>query len=357
MKKLSDNNFKRDIVKLVCLFVVIVATVGVFVVTPTLSTPTLLSIVLAMLFSPMVVALERRGYPRWVSIAIIFATIGVAATYGGFVGIQSGQREWKSFIEKEPEYFKATVSRLQTVEAKWKTKYPILQSLNPTQKLVRGVEQSTQWLVNSGPALMGEMLTLLFLVPILTFVLLKDGRSIKKRFFELVPNRYFESVFSVTTEIMTALADYIRAKLVEAFLVGLMCTVAFAIVGAPYAIVLGVIAGVTNILPYVGPFIGAVPGLMVAAFDSTHPGLFVPVVMIYLIANIVDTVFIFPVVVAKLVDLHPLILIVIVMVGQQYYGLIGMLISIPIATALKVIIQKVYSAVYQQRADNIAVNR
>src|SRR5690606_35986445 len=130
-------------------------------------------------------------------------------------------------------------------------------------------------------------------------------------------------------------------------LVGLMTTVGLILIGAPYAAVLGVIAGVTNIVPYLGPFIGAIPGILIMAIEPHYRDLLWPTVIIYLIANIIDFVFIFPVIVAKLVDLHPLMLIGAVVVGQQYYGLVGMLVSIPIAAALKVILQEFYTIIYQ----------
>jgi len=176
-----------------------------------------------------------------------------------------------------------------------------------------------------------------------------DARSVAA-FYQLVPNRFFESLFIVSNEIANAISDYLRAKLVEATLVGLLTLVGMVLVGAPYTAVLAVLAGITNIIPYVGPILGAVPGLLVAAFDHNHPGMLWPVALVYIVANVIDTFVIFPVVVAKLVNLHPLILIAVVAVGQQYYGLVGMLISIPVATAVKVVVHEIYSAVYEQRS-------
>ncbi|MGZ3699188.1 MAG: AI-2E family transporter, partial [Bdellovibrionota bacterium] len=158
------------------------------------------------------------------------------------------------------------------------------------------------------------------------------------------------SFFIVSNEIADSISDYLRAKLVEATLVGVLTLGGMLIIGAPYAAVLAVFAGITNIIPYVGPLMGAVPGVLIASFDSTHPHLVWPVVIVYAAANIIDTFVIFPVVVAKLVNLHPLILIAVVAVGQTYYGLVGMLISIPIATAVKVMVGEIYSAVYEQRS-------
>jgi putative permease len=118
------------------------------------------------------------------------------------------------------------------------------------------------------------------------------------------------------------------------------------VVQAPYAVLLGIVAGVTNILPYIGPIFGVIPPLLMVLVDPSLSHLLWPIIIVFVVANVIDNVFIFPVIVAKLVNLNPLILIAVVAVGQEYYGLIGMLISIPIAATIKVIIQEVYSLIY-----------
>jgi putative permease len=258
--------------------------------------------------------------------------------------------EWGSLQAKAPAYFNATVDKLRQYEAEWKAAYPVLEDFHPTDSLVAAGQHTGALFLKKSPELMGGLATLLFIAPFLTFVLLKDGRSIKKRVFELVPNRFFEASFMISSRIITSLSDYMQAKLAEAFLVGLLTGIGLAIIKAPYSFVLAIIAGITNIVPYLGPVFGLVPAVLVVAFDPTYSALVWPVIIVYAIANLIDNVVIFPVLVAKLVNLHPLILIVAVMVGGRYYGIVGMLVSIPIATAFKVVLQEIYSAVYEQEA-------
>ncbi len=349
MKMLSDHQLRRDVFKLTYAFAAMLGTAMLFVMTPALSTPTICSVVLTMLLSPVVAALERKGYHRSLSILLIFLGIGTLTAIGGVAAARSGTLQWSSLKEKGPEYLQATVNRMRTLEETLKSNYTILESVHPTESVMRWAEDTGKWFVVNGPGLMGDLLASLFLVPILTFVLLNDGRSIRKRIYQLVPNRFFEIFFLVSSQITASLSDYIRAKLVEAFLVGFLTFVGLALIQAPYAIVLGIVAGVTNIVPYLGPIIGAVPGLLIVSLDPSMSSLILPVALVYLIVNVIDMVVIFPVVVAKLVNLHPLILIAVVALGQQYYGLIGMLISIPIATAIKVVIQVTHQAVYEQK--------
>jgi putative permease len=345
-----DQHLKRDLVKLGWVLCVIAAGIGIFMVNPALSSPTMISIVLTTLLSPLVTSLERQGLPRAASILLIYLAFGAIIGMSGVWGSKSLVEEWGTLQEKTPQYFHATVDKIRRLEADSKEKYSFLASYGVTDSLLGWGRQSGQWTITNVPAIMGSLLSWMFLVPILTFFMLNDGLSLKKRFFSMVPNRFFEPAFMMTSQIVNSLSDYIRAKLVEAFLVGLMTGVGLYIIGAPYALVLGIVAGVTNILPYIGPVLGAVPALIVVWFDPATAHLIAPVLLVYVVANVIDMVFIFPVLVAKLVDLHPLVLIVAVVLGQQYYGLVGMLISIPIACALKVVLSEIYAAVYLQYA-------
>lgn len=338
---------KQDILKLICVFGTLIGAVAIFFFTPTLSTSTLLGIIFTMLLSPMVAALERRGYSRTGSILFLFLIIGALFTVLGLWATQTIALQWDSFKQRAPESFWATIARLQELEKAYQERYVFLNNFNPTESIMGWGEETGKWFLTNGPALVGNLLTWMLIVPFITFVALRDGRTVRKRLFELVPNRFFESSFMITTQIIDSLSDYIRAKLVEAFLVGLMVTLGLLAVGAPYPLVLGILAGVTNIIPYLGPVIGAVPGLIVIFFDPVYQNLLLPIALVYLTANVIDMALVFPLIVAKLVNLHPLLLIAVVVIGQNYYGLVGMLISIPIATAIKVILHEVHALIYK----------
>jgi putative permease len=344
-----DAYLKADLIKLGYLFAAIAGTITLFFITPSLSTPTLVSIVLTLLLSPLVVALERRGYSRHVAIGILFSTLGLASSFAMMWAIRRGGVQWDRLKERAPDYFHTIITKFGGIEEGLKANYPILKSMHATDTLLNWGDHTGTWFVTHGPALAGQILTCLFLVPFLTFVLLNEGPEIKRRVFHLVPNRFFEIVYLVTNKISTGLADYIRAKAFEAILVGVMTSTGLAAIHAPYAIVLGAIAGLTNIIPYLGPVMGAIPAVIVATLEGSQSQLLVPVLIVYLIVNLVDMVLIFPLIVGRLVNLHPLILLAVVAIGEHYYGLMGMLISIPIATTFKVVLHEVYSAVYERQ--------
>ncbi|MCM2278587.1 MAG: AI-2E family transporter [Oligoflexia bacterium] len=338
-----DRGLRGDLLKLAGLGALLASVCAVFFLSPVLSGPFLLSLVASLMLSPLVAALERRGYSRGTAIAAIFAAIAAISALLGLWAVQSIATEWDGFRENAPIYFHVVLNKLTALEEQWKARYPFLESIRISDSVLSWGQQTGRWFLAHGPGIMGQVLTCLLVVPLFTFAILRDGRAVRKKIYEMIPNRFFESTFMITWRIISSAGDYIQAKAFEALLVGALTALGLMLVGAPYALILGIIAGVTNIVPYVGPVIGAVPALLVAAFDPaqlSHAELLWKVGLVFLVANVIDMAIIFPLVVAKLVDLHPVLLIIAVMLGQEYYGLIGMLISIPVATGLKIVIQE-----------------
>jgi putative permease len=351
MRKSREPTFNRDVVRFLCFLASILAATLLFLGTPALTLPTLCSVALVTLLSPWITTVERRGFSRHVSILIVLGGIATVAVLGGWLIAKNWQTEWLDVQENAPAYFSKFVQKLSGLEARLKANHPLFKDINIADQLSNRGNHFGNWIADKGSSLLGEIAGCLFLVPILTFCLLSEGRAIRRKLFQLVPNRFFESVYIVTHGVVSALSDYLRAKMIEAFLVGAMTTIGLAMIGSPYAVVLGLWAGVTNIIPYIGPILGAVPGILFATMGSGGHGLIWETVTIYAIANLIDTLVIFPGIVAKLVNLNPLLLIASVVIGQYYYGIIGMLISIPIAAAIKVVLYEFYLIIYGYSAD------
>lgn len=348
MPRLHDAAFRRDLLKFACFIFTLAAAGLLFLGNPALSLPTLCAVVLTTLLSPWVATLERRGFSRSSAILILFLGFTALGASVGFMVARNWQNEWLSIQEKAPTYFSNSVGGLTRIESKIKAAYPFLKNVKMAESFSNWGSHTGSWFADQLPGMMSKLLSCIFLVPILTFCFLKEGRTIRRGFFQLVPNRFFESVYIVSHGVVGALSSYLRAKMIEGFLVGCITGLGLWAIHFPYAIVLGVWSGVTNVLPYIGPVLGAAPGIAIAALDAQGGGggAVWMTAMVYGGANLVDSMVIFPGVVAKLVKLPPLVLVASVVVGQYYGGIIGMLVSIPIAAALKVLLSEVYVIVY-----------
>jgi predicted PurR-regulated permease PerM len=112
------------------------------------------------------------------------------------------------------------------------------------------------------------------------------------------------------------------------------------IVDVQYFFVIGIFAGLANIVPYFGPVAGAIPALIVKSFESNDPMLLLPVIIVFLIVQLLDNILVKPIVVSKTMDLHPLIVLLVVVAGGELYGIVGMIVSIPIASMFIVIVSE-----------------
>lgn len=138
------------------------------------------------------------------------------------------------------------------------------------------------------------------------------------------------------------MGGFIRARFLEAGIVGLIIWVGLWLTHFPYAALLALFAAFTNLIPYFGPIIGVVPAIVISLINGSSPFDLFLVSLPYLIAQVVDIFVIIPLVVAKIVDLHPITVVVSFIVGAQLLGVLGMIIAIPIASALKVTLYTFY---------------
>jgi putative permease len=201
------------------------------------------------------------------------------------------------------------------------------------------------------PNYLANLMEWIFLVPFFTFFIIRDSVTFKKTLLSFTPNMIFERFYYVTHVFNRQLGNYFFAKFVEALIVGGIITLGLVIMEVKYAVILGFIAGLTNIVPYVGPFLGVIPAVVLAMVEygvnsSTLGG----IIILYAVANIVDVFFVFPFLVSKIVNLHPMIVAISVIVGSHYMGITGMVISIPMIAAIKLIIIEIYNEIYTEQS-------
>ena len=173
--------------------------------------------------------------------------------------------------------------------------------------------------------------------------MLLDGQAVSKKFLDLVPNNFFELALNLQHRINVQLGDFIRARLIEAGIVGFCIWLGLAIVGFPYALLLAVFAGLANLIPYIGPVIGAVPAVLIALVDGVTALEFLIVITVYTTAQLIDIFLIIPLVVAKIVNFHPITVVIVIIIGAQIGGILGMIISIPVACIIKLTTTTIYS--------------
>jgi predicted PurR-regulated permease PerM len=183
---------------------------------------------------------------------------------------------------------------------------------------------------------------------IVAFLLALDAAAFRRLLRRLVPNDYRTDFDQIWRKVRKMLYAYVRGQLVIAALIGVLSGIACAVLGLPDAVALGMIAGVTALIPYLGPFIGAVPAVLVGLAASPLKALLIAVVY-FLISNVILN-FVYPKVMGDAVRLSPILVIAAFIAGYSWAGILGMFVAVPIAATLRILFDHIYPRLYEKPA-------
>ena len=180
----------------------------------------------------------------------------------------------------------------------------------------------------------------LILVPILAFFFLKDANLFRVSILRIFPTGDWRSrIESVIHDVNTTLAAYTRAQLISCLLIGTLCTIGFYFLGVNYALLLGVIAGILEFIPLIGPITIGIIAVTVASLESSWEAFYVAIFLIVL--RICQDYVFYPRIVREGIHLHPLAIILSVLAGEQVAGIPGVFLSIPVMALLTVVYKHV----------------
>ncbi|WP_338216176.1 AI-2E family transporter [Lacticaseibacillus salsurivasis] len=173
-------------------------------------------------------------------------------------------------------------------------------------------------------------------IPVLLFYMLKDGERLVPAVQRVFPDKYQTEISTVFTRMSSTLSHYIAGQAIECLFVGTFTFIGYLIIGMPYAFLLGFIAGVVTIIPYLGPYIGIAPALMVALTQGW--GKVVLVIVVVLIVQQTDGNLIYPNVIGRSLDIYPLTIIVLLLVAGNLWGILGTILAVPAYAVGKTIV-------------------
>lgn len=180
-----------------------------------------------------------------------------------------------------------------------------------------------------------NVLAFLVVIPVIVFFIIKDERLFVKTIFSNIGNRYFEFSLHLWEEIEMSFGKFLRALLLETFLVAFMSIIGLLILGIPNAIILGLIVGIANPIKYFGPFIGAIPTIFVIFLGPTPDIYVIYVTIMFIIVQQIDSLILFPWLVGKSMNMHPLLVLLTVIAGGYAFGILGMLFAVPVVFLIK----------------------
>ncbi|NJL24405.1 MAG: AI-2E family transporter [Calothrix sp. SM1_5_4] len=302
----------------------------------------LLAFVISYTLGPVVNYLERQGVSRTVATSAVFVIMGVLLTLVGlwlfpYLGdtLSRLQADMPRFISGVGQFISEMEVRVHSFSGP-------LANFDLTARVEGQLTSWTHDFFERLPGALKTFLTVMLLGPFLAFFMVKDGRTVVRTLMGLVPNHLFETGLSLQHQINFQIGQFVRARILESLIVGLVTALGLMIISFPYPLLLGVFAGIMNLIPYLGPILGAIPAFVIALVNG-YTGLDVALLStVYIVAQLIDAGVLIPLLVAKIVDLHPVTVIVVIIAGAQMMGILGMIISIPVASTLKVTVGTIY---------------
>jgi len=180
----------------------------------------------------------------------------------------------------------------------------------------------------------------LVVIPFWLFYILQDESQVKEGVIRVLPLQLRADLVCMARLIDDVLSAYLRGQLLLCLFVGGMATLALLIIGVPFALVLGVVAGILEALPFVGPILGAIPAVLVALLSNPMSALWVAIA--FFAIQQVENLLLVPRIAGQSVKLHPAMVMVVLVVGNELAGLVGMLLAVPITAVLRDLFKYLY---------------
>ncbi|MFA6098205.1 MAG: AI-2E family transporter [Patescibacteria group bacterium] len=302
----------------------------------------LVSIVLATALNPWVNALQRRKVPRILATVFIYL-----AFFGSFIIIlvlliPPLATQVTDIASNFPEYYNRVVSDFSRFQD-FSLQQNILDGVQKTlSSLQSDIAKTTAGIFSAVSSIFGGFFTLLGVV-VITFYMLLEENALKKFMRSITPNKYQPYVFQLMNRMQDNLRLWLRGQLILCLLIGVLSYIGLTIIGVKFSLVLGLWAGLTEFIPYLGPFLGAIPAVFIAITTGSFlKGLLV--IIWYIVIQQLENHLIVPKVMEKAVGLNPLVVIIVMLIGAKMAGIAGLLLAVPMALIFKSFMEDFFAA-------------
>ncbi|MCD6046833.1 MAG: hypothetical protein K0S08_480 [Gammaproteobacteria bacterium] len=325
-------------------------TVGLLYLLKPILLPFLAGAFLAYLGDPLVIKLQRLKLSRTLAAVIVFAFILILI--GLFITglIPLLQNQASTLIEKIP----AMISALQNTVIPWVNRQanvlhlPTSIDSSSVQQLVSSHWQQTGHVLNSmwqaiskSSGAIFEWLINLLLIPVVTFYLLRDWPALLSHIEGLLPRNSAPQTLKLVKECDEVLSAFFRGQLMVMLALAAVYALGLSIIGLQVAILIGLIAGLLSIVPYLGFFVGLISALL-AALVQFHDGMhLVYVLIVFLIGNAIEGMVLTPWLIGDKIGLHPVAVIFAILAGGHLFGFLGVLLALPVAAVLMVFLRHI----------------
>lgn len=296
--------------------------------------PFLISGFITYLLHPVIEKLHRTGVPRSISILIIYFLFFGIIGYGFYRGVPVLVNQLRDLSENIPQ-FSSTYNKWMDSVHDQTNQWPD----GIHERIDIMFQQTEEWLALTVDKLINSLrsifdyLLLIATIPFLVFYMLKDYDQIKKAAWYITPRKWRNEAIRFLKDINRSLGNYIRGQLLICLITGSIAFLSLWFFKVKYPLILGLLIGITNIIPYFGPIIGAVPALIIAATMSAKTVIIV--IMIILLLQFIEGNILGPLIVGRSLHMHEIIIMLALLAGGKIGGVVGLMLAVPIVVILR----------------------
>ena len=300
----------------------------------------IISLILAYFLNPLVDFFEKKGLNRFISTVLVYLIIlGTIVILTISVLPRTG-RELRRLATNFPGYITAITNWLSSLYSDYTSTIEGMPELvSSIEKVItQNVDRLQAGIANgieSFIMIIAGMFTRIIswiLTPILTFYFLMDKNHFIEKLKTLIPKKNKEETISLFKQIDTALSEFIRGRLLMAVIVGITTTIFLFLMGIEFAIVIGFITGIADIIPYIGPFLGFVPAVIFAFIAGPIKALWVGI--FFILIQWAENNILGPKILGKTTGMHPLTILLSIIAGGTMFGVMGMLLAVPFVSVM-----------------------
>ncbi|HXH73706.1 MAG TPA: AI-2E family transporter [Bacteriovoracaceae bacterium] len=333
---------RNEVIKLILFFFFLMTTIAFGVLFPRLTLPFGFSYIIYLMAKPFTLRLTTGSRRQRIIYSALMAVGFTFMLFPLFATLYNADTNFSQFYQQLPELQKILQDHFFKFKVYVFERFSINITVDPVNYLIAKMEAMSALFLGQIPDYLSSILEWFLLVPLFLYFFFKESRKFSRWFMEGIPNPIFEKTYVLFSQFNTKFGEYIIAKFIEATILGSIVTAGLLIIDFPYPFILGFVAGITNILPYIGPVLGFVPAILVALLSKDPNVSMLGMFIVFSTANLIDMILVFPLLVSKIVNLHPIIVVVSIILGSQLGGVVGMIVIIPFIAFFKLLFKEIY---------------
>jgi len=305
--------------------------------------PLLLAVLIIFILNPFVSWLHRKGVPRFIGVILGFLVFFTSMTLLAIALLPDIVKQAQSFVETFPALYDDSVAQVKDLLASAGFETTGVWNYDQLVGYLNDPENRNTLIsialdrLGSVTAGIFEFILVFLLGPVLAFYFLIDLPSVQTRMVEVFPDRRRAEAAHVGRQLNTALGGFLRGQLVVALIVGIMLSFGYRLIGLEFWLLIGLIGGLLNIVPFLGPWVGGFLGVLIAV-TTADVGTAAWAIVVAIVVQQIDNNFVSPTVLRATVRLHPAVTLLALVLGGAFAGIWGVIVAVPLTATLKILV-------------------